>query len=67
MAKYNAKQRKKFATVGGDKYPIGDKKHARAALMLINKGGLSSAQKATVRAKADRMLGKKKGKAKKAK
>lgn len=54
MGTYKAKQRKKFATVGDDGYPIGDKKHARLALDFIDKGSLSPAQKASVRAKAAR-------------
>lgn len=62
----SAKQRKKHATVAGDKFPIppGDKAHARAALRLINKAKppLTPAQKAKVKAKANRVLGKKKGK-----
>lgn len=62
MATYNAKQRKANATIGKDRYPIGDKAHARLALAFINKGGLSAGQKATVRAKANRMLGKSKSK-----
>jgi hypothetical protein len=37
-------------------YPINDRKHAKAALMLINKGGLSDAQKEHVRAVAHAML-----------
>ncbi len=52
MGTYKAKQRKKFATVGDDRYPIGDKKHAHLALDFIDKGGLSPSEKATVRAKA---------------
>lgn len=59
MATYDEAERKEYATVGKDSYPIGDKAHARAALSRINQGGLSSSQKAKVRAKADRMLGKK--------
>lgn len=59
-------KRKKYATVAGDKYPIppGDKAHARSALRLINKAKppLSSSQKAKVKAKANKVLGKKKGK-----
>lgn len=58
------KKRKKYATVAGDKYPIppGDKKHARSALRLINsaKPPLTPAQKAKVKAKANKVLGKKK-------
>lgn len=59
MATYTAKQRRANATIGKDRYPIGDKNHARLALAFINKGGLSLAQKSKVRAKANRMLGKK--------
>lgn len=56
MGVYNAKQRKKFATVGKNRYPIGDPGHARAALGRINQGNLSPAEKAKVRAKAKRVL-----------
>jgi len=56
MAVLNEKQRKASATVGSDRYPIPDKAHAKAALARINQGGLSSGQKATVRAKAHRVL-----------
>jgi hypothetical protein len=63
MAILNAKQRKTSATVvvgGQPKFPIPDKAHARAALGRLNqaKPPLTSAQKATVRAKAHRVLGK---------
>jgi hypothetical protein len=58
MATYDEAERKEYATVGKDSYPIGDRAHARAALSRINQGGLSSSQKDKVRAKADRMLGK---------
>lgn len=37
-------------------YPIEDKKHAEAALMLINKGNLTPAEKKKVRAKAEKVL-----------
>ncbi len=59
MAVYNEEQRKKYATVGSDRYPIGDKNHARAALSRINQGGLSSEQKMEVIHKAHAMLNKK--------
>lgn len=67
MGTLNAKQRKASATVvvnGQPKFPIPDKAHARAALARIDqaKPPLTPAQKAKVRAKADRVLGKKKGK-----
>ncbi len=58
MAILNQKQREASATIGKDRYPIPDKAHAKAALARINQGGLSSAQKAKVRAKAHRFLGK---------
>lgn len=37
-------------------YPVEDKAHARAALLLINKGSLDAAEKAKVRARAQAML-----------
>lgn len=58
MAVLNQKQREASATVGKDRYPIPDKAHAKAALARINQGNLSSEQKAKVRAKAHRVLGK---------
>jgi len=62
MGVYKAKQRKKYATVksgGEDKFPIGDKAHARNALQRLNqaKPPLTPEQKAKVRAKAKRVLG----------
>lgn len=59
----NAKQHEKYATVqsgGQGKFPIPDPNHARAALSRLNqaKPPLSPGQKATVRAKANAMLGK---------
>ncbi len=56
MAILHEKERKESATIGKDRYPIPDKSHARAALARINQGGLSSSQKAKVRAKAHKML-----------
>ena len=56
MAVLDEKQRKASATIGKDRYPIPDKSHARAALMEINKGGLSSEQKMKVIRKAHAML-----------
>lgn len=41
-----------FAIPSERKYPINDKNHARAAIMLINKGGLTTEQKQTVMKKA---------------
>lgn len=59
MAVLNQKQREASATIGKDRYPIPDKAHAKVALARINQGGLSSSQKATVRAKAYKVLGEK--------
>lgn len=65
----STKLRKKTATVvqknrkKGQKYrfPMPDKKHARLALQMLPKAkGLSSAEKAKIRARANRILGKKK-------
>lgn len=61
MAVLNAKQRKASATIkqgGQSKFPIPDKGHAKAALGRINqaKPPLTAAQKAKVRAKAERVL-----------
>jgi hypothetical protein len=57
MAVLNEKQRKESATIGKDRYPMPDKSHAQNALARLNQGGLSSSQKAKVRAKANRILG----------
>jgi glutathione synthase/RimK-type ligase-like ATP-grasp enzyme len=67
MAVLSAKQRKASATVvvqGKPKYPIPDKGHARAALARINQAEppLTPSQKATVTARAHKVLGTKKGK-----
>jgi hypothetical protein len=67
MAVLKAKARKKSATVvvdGKPKFPIPDKAHAKAALARIDqaKPPLTPSQKAAVKAKANRVLGKKGGK-----
>jgi hypothetical protein len=56
MAVLHEAQRKKYATIGKDRYPINDKAHARAALARINQGNLSSSEKAKVHARAESML-----------
>jgi hypothetical protein len=57
MAKYSGGQRKKFATVAGDRFPIGDKEHARLAKQMLPKAkGLSPNQKTKIVAKADSFL-----------
>lgn len=60
MAKLKAAERKALPSkdfAGPNRsYPVEDKKHAKAALMLINKGNLSPEQKAKVRAAAERKL-----------
>ena len=68
-AKLNAAARRKSATIKPNKnhpsgrFPMPDKKHARLALQMLPKAkGLSSDQKAKIRARANKMLGKGKGK-----
>lgn len=67
MAVLTAAQRKnhtgaasKFALPGG-KFPIGDRKHAKAAKSLVGrslaKGNITPAQAATVRHEASQVLG----------
>lgn len=60
MSKLSAAQRKALPakTFAGPhkSYPIPDANHARAALALINKGGLTPAQKKKVRAAAEAKL-----------
>lgn len=58
MATYDEVERKEYATIGKDRYPIGDKSHARAALSRVNQGGLSQDQKMTVIRRAHAMLAK---------
>lgn len=74
MAKLKAKTRNKlpssdFALPKERKYPVNDKAHAAnakaRATQMVNKGKLSSASKAKIDAKANRILGNsKKGKTK---
>jgi len=59
MAVLDQAQREQSATIGKDRYPIPDKNHAKVALALINKGGLSEDQKMIVMRKAHAMLNKK--------
>ena len=61
MAVLNTKQRKRSETLPGGRYPMPDKSHARNALARLNQGGLSSSQKARVKARAYRILGKGRG------
>jgi len=69
MAKLDAKERRKipkgeFGLPGERKYPMEDKNHAKNAKAraseMANKGKLSQASKATIDAKADKVLGKSK-------
>jgi hypothetical protein len=53
----SAKVRKRTQTLPGGRYPMPDKKHARLALQMINRGNLSPEEKAKVRARAHKMLG----------
>ena len=59
MATLTASERKKSETLPGGRYPVPDKIHARLALSMINKGGLSSEQKRKVIRRAHEMLSKK--------
>lgn len=69
MSKLTTKQRKKlpksaFGEPGKKKYPMPDKSHARNALARVSqqvkKGNISSSDAEKVRAKANKVLGKKK-------
>jgi len=71
MAKLTAKKRKKlpksdFGLPGSGKYPMPDKSHAAnakaRATQMVKKGKLSAASKSKIDAKANKILGKKKGK-----
>jgi hypothetical protein len=71
MAKLNAAKRNKlkestFGLPGERKYPMPDKSHAAnakaRATQMVKKGKLSSSSKAKIDAKANRILGKSKGK-----
>ena len=67
MAELKAKSRnaladKAFGLPGSRKYPVNDRAHAAnakaRATQMVNKGKLSPASAAKIRAKANRMLGK---------
>jgi hypothetical protein len=71
MAKLTEKDRKKlpksaFAMPGSRKFPVEDKAHARNALAraseMEHKGKISESTKSKIDAKANKVLGKKKGK-----
>lgn len=73
MTKLTAAKRKKipkkeFGLPGSKKYPMPDKAHAAnakaRATQMVNKGKLSSASKAKIDAKANKVLGKSKKKGK---
>jgi hypothetical protein len=46
-------------TLPGGRYPMPDLKHARLALSMINRGNLTTTEKAKVRTRANSMLGRK--------
>lgn len=53
-----ASARKKSETLPGGRFPMPDKQHARMALADLPKAkGLTSAEKAKIRGRAERMLG----------
>ncbi|MDI3298377.1 MAG: hypothetical protein QJR08_04315 [Bacillota bacterium] len=57
--KLTAEARKRSETLPGGRFPMPDKQHARLALAMVNRAkGLTPAQKAKVRARARRILGK---------
>lgn len=58
MGKVSEALRKKSETLPGGRYPMPDANHARLALSMLNRGNLSPAEKAKVKARADKMLGK---------
>ena len=64
--KRNALPKSDFGLPGSEKYPMPDKSHAAnakaRASQMVKKGKLSAASKAKIDAKADRVLGKSKGK-----
>ncbi len=73
MAKLTAKKRKKitkkeFGLPGSRKYPMPNKAHAAnakaRATQMVKKGKLSKSAKATIDAKANKILGKSKAKKK---
>lgn len=76
MAKLTTKKRKalkssEFGLPGERKYPMNNKSHAKnakaRASQQVKKGNLSSAEKAKIDRKADRILGKSKSTARKKK
>lgn len=69
MAKLTTKQRNalpksKFGLPGSEKYPMNDRSHAAnakaRATQMVKKGKLSPASAAKIKAKANKILGKKK-------
>ncbi len=65
-AKRNKIPKSKFGLPGEKKYPMPDKSHAAnakaRATQMVKKGKLSASSKAKIDAKANKVLGKKKGK-----
>jgi hypothetical protein len=65
MGVLKAKERKESETLPGGRFPMPDKNHARNALARLNQAhGLSEEQKEKVHARAERILGHGRGKAK---
>ncbi len=59
MATLNTAQRKASQTLPGGRFPMPDRSHAQNALARLNQAkGLSSADKARIKARAHRILGK---------
>jgi hypothetical protein len=63
-AKRNALPKSKFGLPGNEKYPMPDKSHAAnakaRATQMVKKGKLSPASAAKIKAKANKVLGKRK-------
>ena len=58
MGVLNAKERKASETLPGGRFPMPDKNHARNALARLNQAhGLSGSDKAKIKRRAERMLG----------
>ena len=58
MAILNAKQRRDSETFSGGRFPMPDKNHAQNALARLNQAkNMTPSMKATVRARAHRILG----------
>jgi hypothetical protein len=58
MARISAALRKETQTLPGGRFPMPDAEHARLALEFLSRSNTTPAEKAKVKARANRMLGK---------